>query len=136
MQTWDTTVAASAQAYANTCPSGHSGTSYGENLAFGWPTEDIPTAVGDWVSEGTSFTYSTSNSNTCSDICGHYTQIIWATSVSFGCGRASCPSLAGKGQGEVTVCQYSVIVFVFFWQSSFRFFHDLLLLLNKLFVLI
>ena len=34
--------------------------------------------------------------------CGHYTQIVWATSLSLGCGRASCPNL-----GDFWVCRYA-----------------------------
>jgi hypothetical protein len=48
---WDSTLAASAQAYADTCPTGHSSTNDGENLSWGWPTMTVASAIALWTSE-------------------------------------------------------------------------------------
>ena len=48
----------------------------------------------------------------CSNVCGHYTQIVWAPSRYVGCGIASCDSLGGLGEdyenngGLFMVCNY------------------------------
>ena len=41
--------------------------------------------------------------NSCSGICGHYTQVVWAASLELGCGLSSCPGLA---YGSTIVCNY------------------------------
>ncbi|CBI25105.3 unnamed protein product, partial [Vitis vinifera] len=68
--TWNDTVAAYAQNYANQrisdCNLVHSGGPYGENLAKG------------------------SGSLTGTDACGHYTQVVWRNSVRLGCARVQC----------------------------------------------
>ena len=50
-------------------------------------------------SEKASFTYPTG----CSGICGHYTQVVWRTSVNVGCALHDCPGLA---YGSTIVCDY------------------------------
>ncbi|KAJ0010608.1 hypothetical protein Pint_34070 [Pistacia integerrima] len=76
--TWDNTVAAFAQNYANQrigdCPlvHSHSGGKYGENLA--WSNANLlgTDAVKMWVGEKADYDY---NSNTCAagKVCGRYT---------------------------------------------------------------
>ena len=123
-------IAASAQAYAATCPTGHSGNPlYGENLAWGWPSETVQEAMADWVGENTTFTYSTTNSDTCSNVCGHYTQIVWATTSSVGCGKMSCSNLYDYGPGDVYVCQFSVLP-LFFISLFLSHFHSFFLVLD------
>lgn len=93
--TWSEEVAASAQQWANhlrdelDCRLQHegSGTGYGENLAMG--TNLTPAkAVEMWASEKSLFTYTKPFSYTAS--AGHYTQIVWRTSVEIGCASATC----------------------------------------------
>ncbi|KAL5560880.1 hypothetical protein UlMin_030627 [Ulmus minor] len=91
--TWDDTVAAYAQNYANQrqgdCNLVHSGGPYGENLA--WSSGDLSgtAAVGLWVAEKDDYDY---NSNTCAagKVCGHYTQVVWRNSVRVGCAKVRC----------------------------------------------
>ena len=100
---WDEDIAAVAQAYAETlaqdCSLVHSSSGYGENLFAAWGIassgEDVVEA---WASEEANYDY---DANTCSDVCGHYTQVVWADSSRLGCGRADC-----FDGGEVWVCNY------------------------------
>ncbi|KAM0937358.1 putative CAP domain-containing protein [Dioscorea sansibarensis] len=94
--TWDTTVAAYAQNYANQrigdCKLVHSGGPYGENLFWGSGAEfTAADAVNSWVSEKQYYDYA---SNTCAagKVCGHYTQVVWRSSTSIGCARVKCNS--------------------------------------------
>lgn len=113
--TWSPALAATAQAWAESCtdaeapaglidhnPGRSDGHPYyvGEN-AFGTPGE--PTAedaVNAWAAEKADYDH---DSNGCSGICGHYTQLVWADSVELGCGIARCPDLAFGG---TIVCNY------------------------------
>ncbi|WOL14001.1 pathogenesis-related protein PRB1-3 [Canna indica] len=103
---WDDTVAAYASNYANQraadCSLVHSGGPYGENIFWGssggdWTASD---AVSAWVSEKQYYDY---NSNTCADgqVCGHYTQVVWANSVKLGCARVVC-----NDGGVFITCNY------------------------------
>nr|AWX94595.1 pathogensis-related protein 1 [Panax notoginseng] len=102
---WDTTVAAYAQNYANTlissCRLVHSsGSGYGENLAYGFPTLTGTAAVDLWVKEKPYYDY---DSNSCiGGVCGHYTQVVWQTSNRLGCGRARC-----NNGGYIVSCNYA-----------------------------
>ncbi|MCB1158061.1 MAG: hypothetical protein H7A25_17075 [Leptospiraceae bacterium] len=109
---WDSTVATYAKskveylANQNNCTMSHtagpSNPGYGENLywrsAAGAKADDVVKA---WYSEKQYYTYS---SNTCQSgqVCGHYTQVVWKTSVKIGCYAAKCPSGA-----EIWGCNYS-----------------------------
>lgn len=104
--TWSETVAATAQAWAEhlrdteNCGLVHaSGTGYGENLASGSGKMTPTRAVELWANEKANYTYNPKYafmSNT-----GHYTQIVWRTSVQIGCGSAMC------GNSTVICCRYS-----------------------------
>ncbi|XP_073014184.1 pathogenesis-related protein PRB1-2-like [Typha latifolia] len=103
--TWDATVAAFAQDYANQrrgdCRLIHSGGRYGENIFMGsgkaWSAAD---AVNLWVSEKKDYNYA---ANTCAagKVCGHYTQVVWRTSVRIGCARVVC-----NNGGIFITCNY------------------------------
>nr|QYF06695.1 pathogenesis-related protein 1k [Allium sativum]QYF06696.1 pathogenesis-related protein 1k [Allium sativum] len=103
---WDRNVAAYAQNYANKragdCQLIHSGGPYGENIFAGWgkPWSGLD-AVASWVSEKRYYDY---NSNTCADgeVCGHYTQVVWANSVRIGCARVRCNT-----GGYFITCNYN-----------------------------
>jgi pathogenesis-related protein 1 len=113
---WDSALAAIAQAWADKCvdnspPSGlidhNEGRSdnypgyVGENI-YGSSNQSAATkAVDSWMSEKSDYNY---DSNTCSGVCGHYTQVVWAKSTKLGCGMAHC---AGLTYGYVIVCDYS-----------------------------
>nr|QYF06691.1 pathogenesis-related protein 1d [Allium sativum] len=104
---WDQNLAAYAQNYANQqrggdCHLVHSGGPYGENL-FGGSGAAFTglDAVNLWASEKQYYHY---DSNTCDPgrVCGHYTQLVWANSVSIGCGRVTC-----NNGGIFIICSYN-----------------------------
>ncbi|XP_031481783.1 pathogenesis-related protein PRB1-3-like [Nymphaea colorata] len=105
---WDDTVAAYAENYANQrigdCSmihSGGNGGQYGENIfgggGSGWTAVD---AVNSWVDEKSNYDY---NTNTCASeqMCGHYTQVVWQNSVRLGCARVEC-----NNGGTFITCNY------------------------------
>ncbi|EUB56851.1 GLIPR1-like protein [Echinococcus granulosus] len=46
--------------------------------------------------------------NSCSHVCGHYTQLVWATSIQVGCAMRQCDDLRPHWPNPqyLTVCQY------------------------------
>ncbi len=105
--TWDAGIAATAQAYAENCVFEHSGGQYGENLYANTGTTTPQEVVAGWVSEVADYDYA---SNSCSGVCGHYTQVVWADSLRLGCGVAICDASSspfGSGQSwQNWVCNY------------------------------
>ncbi len=106
---WDSTVAATAQAHADACVFEHSsGSGYGENIYASSGQSSPADVVGSWVSEKKDYDYA---SNSCSGTCGHYTQVVWAKSLRLGCGVADCttnspfPDFNG-GKWQFWVCNY------------------------------
>ncbi|KAG5023242.1 hypothetical protein JHK82_019144 [Glycine max] len=73
--TWDNTLAAFAQSYANL-----------RNVIANLSTHADHT-VRAWVNEKANYDY---NSNTCSSVCGHYTQVVWRNSLRVGCAKVRC----------------------------------------------
>lgn len=72
--------------------------SYGENLAWASGRSLNPYEVTKmWYDEIKDYNYS---NNRCSGVCGHYTQVIWKTSVRIGCAKDKC------GNSEIWVCNY------------------------------
>ncbi len=72
---------------------------YGENLyeitgGISSPSE----VVSAWASEMGNYQYTT---NSCSGICGHYTQLVWRDTKSVGCGTAR------DAKREIWVCNYA-----------------------------
>ncbi|KAK9097094.1 hypothetical protein Sjap_022591 [Stephania japonica] len=100
---WDETVAATARNYANQragdCSLVHSGNrNYGENLAMSTGSLSPAEAVKLWTDERQHYDYS---SNSCVGVCGHYTQVVWASSVRLGCASVTCSS-----GGTFVICNY------------------------------
>jgi pathogenesis-related protein 1 len=114
---WDPALAAHAQAYTEMCRDtdgnglvDHSSTQYRSNVAgYTYVGENIfasssamasaQQAVQVWAAEKANFTYPSG----CSGVCGHYTQIVWRSSVNVGCAIHTCSSLQYKG---TILCMY------------------------------
>ncbi|KAF8027876.1 hypothetical protein BT93_E0716 [Corymbia citriodora subsp. variegata] len=89
---WNRTVAAYAQKYANErkgdCNLEHSRGPYGENLAEGYGVLSARDSVKMWAGEKDHYDY---GSNSCvGGECLHYTQVVWRNSVHLGCARVKC----------------------------------------------
>ncbi|MFH1529706.1 MAG: CAP domain-containing protein [Pseudomonadota bacterium] len=81
---------------------------YGENLygasAWGMRLNTTPQeVVAAWWSEVSDYDYA---SNSCTGVCGHYTQLMWKGSTHLGCGVAFCDGGDGT-QSDVWVCNYN-----------------------------
>ncbi|KAF1758028.1 hypothetical protein GCK72_014486 [Caenorhabditis remanei] len=115
---WDPTVAASAQAYANKCPTGHSkGSGYGENLYWRWSSaapknlDEFGTrASGAWAGEFEKYGWKTNKLDRAlfGTGIGHATQMAWANTGGIGCGVKNCGKDKTKNNmiTVVVVCQY------------------------------
>jgi pathogenesis-related protein 1 len=113
---WDPDLASYAAAWAAMCRDGGDGVnglidhnpnrtnvagySYiGENIFGSGGATTAQAVVNSWASEKANFTYPSS----CNGVCGHYTQIVWRTSVNLGCAMHRC---TGLQYGHVVVCNY------------------------------
>lgn len=112
---WDAALAATAQGWADQCvdlaapfglidhnadrSDGHPWY-VGENVYGTGGSASGVDAVALWAAEVQNYDYDT---NTCSGVCGHYTQIVWAATEFVGCGISSCP---GLNFGNSVVCNY------------------------------
>jgi pathogenesis-related protein 1 len=113
---WDPSLAQTAAAWAAMCrdqdvpiglidhnPNRSAGHPFyvGENIyASGGGTADPLEAVALWMSEKPNYNY---ENNTCNGTCGHYTQVVWRTSVKLGCAIGSC---SGHQFPSSIVCNY------------------------------
>ena len=104
---WSPAIAATAQAYAEQCKFEHSKGQYGENLyAAAGKDASALDVVGSWVNEAAKYDYA---ANSCSDVCGHYTQVVWRNSARLGCGVAKCSKnspFSGFSDWQIWVCNY------------------------------
>ncbi|PIC24712.1 hypothetical protein B9Z55_017931 [Caenorhabditis nigoni] len=113
---WDDTIAASAQQFAEGCPDDHAPSPYGENLYWGWDSEDLGNLdkygvqaskswekeFQDYGLEGPLLTQKSYDTGI-----GHATQMAWASSNKIGCGAKNCGVDPKNGMNKVTVvCQY------------------------------
>lgn len=70
----------------------------GENLFMGTTGFFGPTdVVNSWGNEIKDYNY---KKNTCSGVCGHYTQVVWKTTKRVGCAKIEC------GGNDIWVCNY------------------------------
>jgi len=53
--------------------------------------------VDSWGNEIENYNY---EDNSCSGVCGHYTQIVWATTKKVGCAKIKCDG------NDIWVCNY------------------------------
>ncbi len=114
--TWSPALAATAAAWVAKCtdtmaPTGlvdhnagrSTGHPYyvGENIFASSGSATGQQAVTSWAAEAANYNYA---NNSCSGgICGHYTQIVWRTSVEVGCALGDCPGLQFR---STIVCDY------------------------------
>jgi len=84
---WSPAVAKAAQAFIDTCPTGHSGNSaYGENLGFGYATwTDVVNA---WYAEQAQYDYTKPGFGFDT---GHFTALVWRATTQVGCASKVCP---------------------------------------------
>ncbi|KAI1887978.1 hypothetical protein AGOR_G00180320 [Albula goreensis] len=118
--TWDVALARSARGWARNCAFFHnprletprelhpSFSHVGENIWVGAPysTFSVERALKTWYDEVYHYDY---NTMSCSDVCGHYTQVVWATSYKVGCAVQICPDGVEKftkNPGVIFVCNY------------------------------
>lgn len=73
----------------------------GENIYGSSGAATGPAAVEAWAAEEADYNLA---SNTCSGVCGHYTQIVWGTTTKVGCAMHTCPGLTF---GTSIVCNYA-----------------------------
>ena len=70
-----------------------------------YPEYSVTQFVGDWASEKQNYTYA---DNSCSAVCGHYTQVVWANTAEVGCGIKLCETINSGGKKVVMFgCDYS-----------------------------
>ncbi|XP_071958239.1 GLIPR1-like protein 1 [Antedon mediterranea] len=78
-----------------------------ESLENNRPTTFGTDAITSWHSEVQDYHY---NSNTCTEgeTCGHYTQVVWASTYNVGCGIKTCTPVIGVpwSSGTIIVCNY------------------------------
>ncbi|XP_021563045.1 GLIPR1-like protein 1 isoform X2 [Carlito syrichta] len=112
---WDSGLAKMAKAWANNCKFQHNSCltkSYACHEDFEYVGENIwlsdkealtpELAVASWYNETEFYDF---DSLSCSKDCGHYTQVVWATSDKIGCAAAICPNL-GDISTTIFVCNY------------------------------
>jgi len=102
--TWSPTLAAIAQKWADTlkakgCGFGHSGgQKYGENLAAGTSGAlDPESTVAMWYDEIKLYKFPAGGFSMQT---GHFTQVVWTTTTSVGCGKVTCNG------NDIYVCNY------------------------------
>ncbi|NWJ04482.1 PI16 inhibitor, partial [Crypturellus undulatus] len=106
---WDAELEAFAQAYAEKCIWDHNKERgrRGENLFAMTPTLDLEFAVEDWNGEEKFYNLTTAM---CApgQMCGHYTQVVWASTRHVGCGVKFCAKIDGIETEDMylLVCNY------------------------------
>jgi hypothetical protein len=73
----------------------------GENIYASSGTATGAAAVNSWKGEEANYNYA---ANTCSSTCGHYTQLVWATTTKVGCALYKCTGLT---YSSTIVCDYA-----------------------------
>lgn len=112
---WDPQLAAIAATWVAKCVDDEPPTGlvdHNENRSQGYPTyvgENVYGSAGaatargavtSWASEQADYDYTT---NTCRDVCGHYTQIVWRSTTKIGCAKTTCN---GFRYPVTIVCDY------------------------------
>jgi len=109
--TWDDALAQTAANYVDSCVFEHNanrGSNVGENIYMGYDAAIGNRSVASWVSEQANWSYQ--NGCTSGKVCGHYTQVIWASTTKVGCARKTCATVANQPNfngATIVVCDYS-----------------------------
>ncbi|GAA53211.1 GLIPR1-like protein 1 [Clonorchis sinensis] len=107
---WHAGLAEKAQQLADQCRVGHDKAEerkvpdfdyVGQNWAG---VQDIETAVRMWFEEHVNYDFSTGNCR--QGMCGHYTQVVWASTTHIGCGVRDCRDTGSFPYGLSIVCNY------------------------------
>ncbi|XP_053111734.1 uncharacterized protein LOC128327235 isoform X2 [Hemicordylus capensis] len=117
--TWDPALAKTAKAWAKRCHFDHNiylktpgkvhpkFTPVGENIWTGsFSLFSVEAALRNWYDESNDYNF---ESHSCTKVCGHYTQVVWATSYKVGCAVHFCQSVSnfvGLSNGAHFVCNY------------------------------
>ncbi|KAJ7329840.1 hypothetical protein JRQ81_016014 [Phrynocephalus forsythii] len=117
--TWDPALAKTARAWAKKCQFAHNihlktpqkvhpyFTPVGENIWTGSVSLfSVKAALSSWYNEVHDYNY---ESQACAKVCGHYTQVVWATSYKVGCAVQFCPRVSGferLSNGAHFICNY------------------------------
>lgn len=112
---WNDELANVAQEYADNCVFNHNSLRSDQSPSFSYVGENLFISSGSatnytayvegWFNEVQVYNY---NSNQCSGVCGHYTQVVWAGSDNLGCGAYRCATTVGFGGTNALnfVCNY------------------------------
>ncbi|XP_026769747.2 glioma pathogenesis-related protein 1b isoform X3 [Pangasianodon hypophthalmus] len=118
---WDDSLARGARSWARHCRASHNpvlkqeGKAHpafrhvGENIWLGAPYSafTVESAVNSWNKEGADYTLA---NNSCARLCGHYTQLMWATSYKVGCAVHVCSrgieNFSKHPESTIFVCNY------------------------------
>ncbi|NXN68292.1 GLIP1 protein, partial [Himantopus himantopus] len=116
---WDAALAKTAKAWAKKCKFKHNiylkmqgkvhptFSPVGENIWTGTATIfSVDAALSDWFNEVSSYDF---NTNSCTGMCGHYTQVVWAESYKVGCAVHFCNTVEnfpGLFRAAHFVCDY------------------------------
>uniref|UniRef100_K7F3E0 Peptidase inhibitor 16 n=1 Tax=Pelodiscus sinensis TaxID=13735 RepID=K7F3E0_PELSI len=107
---WDPELEAFAKAYAAKCIWGHNKARgrRGENLFAITDEMDVEVAMEQWYDEQEHYNLTTAKC-ALGQMCGHYTQVVWASSEYIGCGTQFCKTLHGVEDPDLylLVCNYS-----------------------------
>jgi len=111
---WSSAAADAASAWARQCTWSHdpalSALGLGQNLYASTGAATPAAAVATWASEAGDYDLA---SNTCraGQVCGHYTQLVWRSSVGLGCDIERCTTGSPFGSGAAewwnVVCDYA-----------------------------
>uniref|UniRef100_A0A8C8ZB61 GLIPR1 like 1 n=1 Tax=Prolemur simus TaxID=1328070 RepID=A0A8C8ZB61_PROSS len=109
---WDKSLAKTAEAWAKKCQFMHDScldTPYACDKNFQYVGQNIwlggingftsRVAITSWYNEVEYYNF---DNISCSKVCGHYTQVVWANSYKVGCAVADCPKLGAA----LFVCNY------------------------------
>ncbi len=98
---WSKALAESAGDYAATCPTTHSTSGYGENIAWASYVQTPGNVVERWYREESGYAYEHPG---FSPGIGHFTQLVWKETSQVGCG---CRSDCSGRYRDVCVCHYT-----------------------------